>query len=329
MVINAEELFGSYSNLGEPQDIKENPEIYWEWPGEIGNGTMSLINLRPGIYIETGNYRLKEDVAICFEQTHHSLSLTFSFSGNMKYKVDSGTGQHEYWGFKQGHIIMGYLSKGQHNTIRPSVGIRACNVNISVDPRLISTFIDDQYDRIPVELRNIVNGAEDQHFYQSFIMPPVVNTAIQQIISCPYRSSLKKLFLEGKALELISYSLAQLSASADVLQKNIELCPADAERILEARNILIRDLEDPPSLQELARQVGTNKNKLNKGFRQIFGTSVFDYLRIRRLEQAKELLDSKKMNVCEAALHVGYSQQSSFTRAFKNHFGTIPTGHLH
>ena len=328
-IINAEDLFGNYFNLSESQNIKDDFELYWEWPGEIGNGIMSLLHLRPGIYLEIGNYLLREDVAICFEQTHHSLSLSFSFSGNMKFIVNSDRGQHEYWGFKQGQSIMDYLSKGQQNTIKPSVGIRACNVNISIEPRLINTLMDDQYDQIPVGLQNIASGAENQHFYQASIMTPSVNTAIQQIISCPYRSSLKRLFLEGKALELISYCLAQLSVSMDATQKNKELCPAEVERILEARNILTRNLENPPSLIELARQVGTNKNKLNKGFRQIYGTSAFDYLRILRLEQAKELLDSKKMNVCEAALHVGYSQQSSFTRAFKNHFGTIPTDHLH
>ena len=91
---------------------------------------------------------------------------------------------------------------------------------------------------------------------------------------------------------------------------------------------MIRNLENPPSLLELARQVGINKNKLNQNFRQVFGTSVFDYLRIRRLERSKELLKSKAKNVTEVAFEVGYAQQSNFTRAFKKHFGTNPTDYL-
>jgi AraC-like DNA-binding protein len=160
------------------------------------------------------------------------------------------------------------------------------------------------------------------------MISPVVNKAIRQIISCPYRSSLKRLFLEGKVLELISYSLAQFESSADALQKDALLPSDDIERVLEARNILIRNLEDPPSLQTLARKVGTNKTTLSKGFRQLFGTSAFEYLRTRRLERARELLESKEMNVTEAAYSVGYAQHSSFTKAFKKHFGTNPTDHL-
>ncbi len=62
----------------------------------------------------------------------------------------------------------------------------------------------------------------------------------------------------------------------------------DIERVRAARDMLVRDLESPPSLLQLARQAGLNKNKLNQGFNQLFGTSAFEYLRIHRLEQAKK-----------------------------------------
>jgi AraC-like DNA-binding protein len=305
-------------------------ETYWKWPEEIGIGHMSMISPRPGIKLEIGNYRLKEDIAISFEQTHHEVLFGFNVSGSMRYTTDSGKGQQAYWGlFKQGHNNMGYLPKCRLNIAMPPVGIQTYYVLINIDPLFLKTFLDEQHDRMPIALRNIMNGTEEQDFNQTLNMSPAGNMAIQQIINCPYRSTLKRLFLEGKALELISYSLAQVVTPEDPFQNNTELRPNDMESAMEARNILISNLENPPSLLALAKQVGTNKNKLNKRFKQIFGTSVFDYLRMHRLERAKELLDNKNMSVGEAAAHVGYSHQSSFTRAFKNHFGTIPTGHPH
>lgn len=89
------------------------------------------------------------------------------------------------------------------------------------------------------------------------------------------------------------------------MKKPSVLQMGDIERVREARNVLIRNLENPPLLFELARQVGINKNKLNQGFHQVFETSAFDYLRIRRLEQARHLLESKEKNVTEAAFEVG------------------------
>jgi AraC-like DNA-binding protein len=147
-------------------------------------------------------------------------------------------------------------------------------------------------------------------------------------MNCPYHSCLKRLYIESKALALISYSLAQLVPLAGNTRNNFALRADDKERILEARNILISNLGNPPSLLELARQVGTNKTTLNKGFRQLFGTSTFDYLRVYRLERAKALLETKRMNVTQAALDVGYSRQSCFTRAYKDHFGQNPKDHF-
>jgi AraC-like DNA-binding protein len=152
--------------------------------------------------------------------------------------------------------------------------------------------------------------------------------AIHQILDCPYQGSLRRLYLESKTLELITHNLAQLVVDKNGRNRPFTLQSCDIERVREVRDVLICNLENPPSLLELARMVGINKNKLNQGFRQTFGTSVFDYLRIRRLERARELLASKEKNVTEVAFEVGYAQQSNFTKAFKRHFGTNPTDHL-
>lgn len=327
--IEAKKIFGDIFNLSESRNNRDNPEKCLEWPEEIGNGFISMITLRPGIFLEIGNFRLREHITISFKQAHNSVSLVFSISGSIRRALDSEKGRYEYWSYTQGHSTIGYLPKHQQSIIKSSAGSRAYYVHITIDPLLLNSFMDGQYDQIPVALRNIVNGAAEQYFYQESLMNPSVNMAIHQIINCPYQSSLKRLFLEGKVLELISYSMAQSVSLGSVSGKNAELRPDDIERLVEARDILIHDLENPPSLLELARQVGTNKTTLNKGFRQLFGTSAFDYLRICRLERARELLDNKIMNVTEAAYSVGYSQHSSFTKAFKKHFGTNPKDHLH
>lgn len=328
-ILQAEELFGYYADLLEPRDNQDERELYWQWPEEIGKGTMSLLHLRPGMYLEIGNYLLRKDIAIGFQQSHHSLSLAYSFSGSMQLTVNADREQQEHWGFREGHSIMGYMAKGQHNILRASADRRICTLCISIDPRIIPAFVDDQKNQIPPPLKNIIHGSSEAPFYQEAIISPTVHLAIQQILHCPYRSSLKKLFLEGKVLELLAHSLARFSASGEAPPLPTESCPVNAERILEARNILISNLETPPSLAELARKVGMNRTTLNKGFRQIFGTSVFDYLRIYRLEQARELLYDRKLNVTEAAFRVGYAQQSSFTKAFKKHFGNPPQDLLH
>jgi AraC-like DNA-binding protein len=91
---------------------------------------------------------------------------------------------------------------------------------------------------------------------------------------------------------------------------------------------LVRNLENPPSLFGLARQVGLNDTKLKRGFRQVFGTTAFGCLHAHRMEQGRQLLAKGKMNVTEVAYKIGYSSRTYFSRAFTKHFGLNPIVYL-
>ena len=99
----------------------------------------------------------------------------------------------------------------------------------------------------------------------------------------------------------------------------------DVDRIQHAKDILLSDLENPPSLLKLAQQVGLNDYKLKQSFKQVFGTTVFGYLHDYRMQQAYQLLEVGELNITEVSLKVGYSSLSSFNRAFKKKFGINPS----
>ena len=96
------------------------------------------------------------------------------------------------------------------------------------------------------------------------------------------------------------------------------------EQINAAAGLLAQRLEDPPTLAVLAGQVGVSETTLKRGFHQVFGTTVFGYLREQRMTRAHALLRSGEVTVLEAATRVGYSNPSNFTAAFRRHFGINP-----
>ncbi|MBK5940157.1 DNA-binding response regulator [Halochromatium roseum] len=99
----------------------------------------------------------------------------------------------------------------------------------------------------------------------------------------------------------------------------------DVALLLRARQILRERLADPPPLNELARLVGTNQPRLSKGFRTLFGTTVFGFVRECRLRRARELLAETQLPVKSIALEVGYRSTSDLTRAIKDKYGLTPT----
>ena len=87
---------------------------------------------------------------------------------------------------------------------------------------------------------------------------------------------------------------------------------------------IIEEMNNPPGLQELAKQVGLNIKKLKSGFKEYYGSPVFTFLLNYKMELAKTLLIEQQFNVNEIASKLGYSTSSHFISAFKKKYGITP-----
>lgn len=149
----------------------------------------------------------------------------------------------------------------------------------------------------------------------------------RQLLLCPLHGPLRTLYLTGKALELTATALAALAPSArtavPAAGSGIALPLRQRESLRQAHHILQAQFQQPPDLTTLAREVGLSVTMLTRGFRQMFGCSVYEYLRQLRLEQAYQLLASGTCSVSQAAWRCGYSD-AHFSRAFQKRFGVSP-----
>jgi AraC-like DNA-binding protein len=109
------------------------------------------------------------------------------------------------------------------------------------------------------------------------------------------------------------------------LTPRAELTLRELNRVREARERLLADIQNPPDLAELARSVGMTPKRLNFGFRQLFGDTAFHYLLEVRMKTAKRMLDDGfEQPLKQVAWLVGYSQVSNFVTAFRRRFGVSP-----
>jgi len=92
--------------------------------------------------------------------------------------------------------------------------------------------------------------------------------------------------------------------------------------LVAARDRLLRDLDAPPTIAELARETGLNQLKLKRGFKQIFGSSIYALFQRERMDRARQLLQDH--DVTETAMLLGYSNVSHFSSAFRKQFGVLP-----
>ncbi len=133
---------------------------------------------------------------------------------------------------------------------------------------------------------------------------------------------LQEIYLESKLLELVYTSLNSIETQGynDILQ----LSQKDIECLHKAKNLLLENIQNPPSLKELAYKSAINEFKLKKGFKQVFGTTVYGMLHEYRLDFAKNLLVKNDISIQEAAGIVGYNSMGHFSKIFKEKYGMLP-----
>ena len=172
----------------------------------------------------------------------------------------------------------------------------------------------------------ILKAAEalfDRYGYASTTIEQIVQALGAQMLLCPLQGAMRNLYLSGKALELTATVMTGVEQRDDD-RPVMSLGTQDVRRLRLAQDILLQRLQDPPTLPALARQIGTNVNKLTVGFRQLFGTSVYGFVREQRLALAYRMLAAGQISVTDAAQACGYSS-SHFTKAFRHRYGVAPS----
>lgn len=166
--------------------------------------------------------------------------------------------------------------------------------------------------------------AGDTPFVLNHRADTMMQALARQVLLCPLHGPLRSMYLTGKAMELTATALSSLCAGATAsASQALDLPLRQRECLLQARDILQAQCQEPPDLASLARQAGLSVSALTRGFRQMFGCSVYEYVRQLRLDQAYQLLASGACSVSQAAWRCGYSD-AHFSRAFQKRFGVSP-----
>ena len=171
------------------------------------------------------------------------------------------------------------------------------------------------------------NDNIENKLYKEKKIGPKIAVILNQMYQQSLNLTMYKLYLRGKVFELMS-----LYFSKDK-EMDIEQCPFlsddnNIKKIKKAKEIIISRMIEPPTLQELAKEVDISLKKLKQGFKQVYGASVFSFLIDYKMQVSKRLLSSGNYNVNEVALRVGYSTATHFINAFKKKFGTTPKKYL-
>ena len=149
---------------------------------------------------------------------------------------------------------------------------------------------------------------------------------LETLLNHTYTGSLENIYINAQTQMLLLYSLECMLGDKDVetFQCKFLANDLDREKIIRSREILLQHIGEPLTIKELSRKVAINECYLKKGFKELFGTTIFDFYQSQRMEHARYLLYEKGLSVTEVSMLLGYSSISHFSTAFKKHTGLKP-----
>lgn len=197
-------------------------------------------------------------------------------------------------------------------------------LSFSFKPSYLTQFVKTK------KQRNVTDDVLDFTHTASFskILPLCGKTrmAIEALLNHTYTDTLENIFINAQTQILLLYSMDCMMGEKEeeVFTCKFLANEADREKIIKAREVLLQHIGEPLTIKELSRKVAINECYLKKGFKELFGTTIFDFYQSQRMEHAKYLLYDKGLSVTEVSSMLGYSSISHFSTAFKKHTGIKP-----
>ena len=242
------------------------------------------------------------------------IMFLYCLAGDLNLIVNENGRTSEYHLFA--HICSAnYIADGQYR-LEYSDGKRAQILRIFFPYKFFLNILGKN--EMSAELQNLIKNRKI--FNQIKPITPAMHLSINQILDHSSHGTSPNFFFMARIMELINCML-----NGKTEENRPPVTRLDRKQTGKARAILEKNLENPPSLNELALRVGVSLAKLKQIFPRVCGMPPYAYLRKLRMEKAMRLLNNGEMSVTEAAYEVGYSSLSHFSCVFAKCFGIKPS----
>lgn len=168
----------------------------------------------------------------------------------------------------------------------------------------------------------------DNTKYSAMYIKFVFSNVIQELFQENQFSGERRLEHEIERL----YNCRNIMEILEVTEDNIKEYEAFLDRSMSSsrnevaavKNYIYQHYEEDLNLEMLAEKVYLSSGYLSFIFKKETGMNLNRYIRVFRMEKAKELLCSTNMKVAQVSEHVGFANVSYFCRSFREYYGSSP-----
>lgn len=323
-----EEIIESLSKQFKIPLKKDGGELTLELPENLGQGFIRGTSFSSGVGVIEYYVTFFMDLKIHFTiNKTHPLKFIFCSEGKVDHAFEENTDVHTIDTYQNvivsssghnGHVLFFKANETTHVTsleiIRNEFNKRRNYSFKGLNPELNELFQDQVAKKLFYYRGNYSIQAAD---------------IVETITNKEHTGFLRLIFLEGKAYEMLAKQISQYHDDQQEGSRSLILRRTDVEKVKRAVELINQDLSKNYSVDHLAKEVGTNVNKLQEGFKYMFNLTVNKYVQQVKLEAAKEMLHHSDHNISQIVGLIGLNNRSYFSKIFKEKYGVSPKYFLH
>ena len=199
-------------------------------------------------------------------------------------------------------------------------------VSFAFSPKLLGQFAGNRSETEETPFyEKLLSFQYTASFTRTLTLCSRTRLVLEGMLNHTYGGSQEAIFVSAQTQMLLLYSLNCLADKEPVVIScrflNNE---ADREKVARAKEVLLQQLGEPITIKQLSRKVAMNECYLKKGFKEMYGTTIFEFYQNQRMDHAKYLLYEKGLSVTDVSSTLGYSSISHYSTAFKKHTALKP-----
>ncbi|WP_319468684.1 AraC family transcriptional regulator [uncultured Pseudodesulfovibrio sp.] len=305
--------------------VRDFPSMGCREKGELLQSMWQEYHVRPGLSVSVFDAFSDEDFSFHYRKENSFVDFGFFLEGDFVNDMrDTPIGSLKV-NNRAGTGGIGFF-RHMSGTVSIPAGKKTRIVHMHVLPDVLFSMLDEDAGCAPSCLRRTLEQKGAADFSVQRRLSPKVQAAANELFFGVRNNFGVRLYMEGKALELLGLTLAD--GDCPMQRSAHSLCPRERDVI----HVIRKELEDrftsPPTLAELAENHHMGVHKIQAGFKELYGVSVFGFIKEYKLQKAKMYFEEGDMNVSEVAWAIGYTNLSHFSTAYRKRFGVLPKAYL-
>lgn len=293
-------------------------------PPHIGKGNIRGIDFEGGLGIIQYDCEFNMEIEIRFIVNEiHPLKFLYCSQGTLYHRFGDQEMVHDIE--QHQNAIVASMKRNGH-VLKFAPGMRVVVSSLEIDRRYFASKYACELQSMDPTLKRLFGdiSARESFYHDGFYSLDLADS-INEMRSFEDSDFLRKMFLESKAYQLLTRQLIEYQDDLRAIDHRKVLRHSEIRLIEQAAAILRDEIAQSHTVENIARRVGLNINKLQIGFQHLFHSTVNEYVQQVRLELSKEYLLNTNYSMAQIVSEIGLTSASYFSKIFKEVYGSAPS----